>query len=263
MVKIIGHRGCRGPHNPPENSLAAFAEAIRQGANGIEFDLFLTKDRHLIVFHDAKLEKLTNGKGKTTGKKLTELKNLRLKKNGSKTLSDETIPTLDEVMSLVKKHADEHFILNIEIKQKNIAHQVAAALRQYLRQGWKPEQFLIASFDMPSLRVIKKELPGIPIGALFAGRGPSWNIPTSVLAKKLKQNAALAPATVHITLPSMTKAALKRIKAHGAKPVAWTSREKNPRSLSALKRKKLKKILATPGLTLITDYPAELRVLLG
>jgi len=261
MVKIIGHRGCRGPHNPPENSLAAFAEAIRQGADGIEFDLFLTKDHHLVVFHDDTLEKRTNSKGKITRKTLVQLKKLWLKHNSSKQLSDEAIPTFDEVMELVKNHAHENFILNIEIKQKGIAHEVAAELGRYLKQGWKPERFLVASFDMPSLRIVRKMLPDISIGALFAGRGPSWNIARGALAKKIKKNAGLKPATINITLPSMMKSRALIEKA-GACPVAWTSREKNPRVLSASKRSRLKKLFATPGLILITDYPAEMRALI-
>jgi glycerophosphoryl diester phosphodiesterase len=261
MVKIFGHRGCRGPNNPPENSLAAFAEAIEQGANGIEFDLFLTADKKLVVFHDETLEKLTNGKGKIAKKTVAQLKNLRLKHNGSRQLSAEVIPTLDEVMALIRKQTGDAFILNIEIKQKGIAGEVAKALRGYLKQGWPAEQFLIASFDMSSLRIIKKELPKIPIGVLFAGRGPSWNISKTALAKKLKQTAALRPATVNITLPSMSEAALALIEKAGAKPVAWTSHEKNPRMLSAAKRRQLKALLTTPDLTLITDYPAEMRAL--
>jgi glycerophosphoryl diester phosphodiesterase len=247
MVKILGHRGCRGKNNPPENSLAAFAEAINQGADGIEFDLFLTRDKQLVVFHDDTLEKLTNGKGETSAKTLAELKKLRLQK------SSETIPTLDEVLTLVKKTAPEHFLLNIEVKQKGIAREVAAALRHYIKNGWRAEQFLVASFDMASLRIVQKELPEIPIGALFAGRSPSWNISARALAKKLKANATLKPATVNITLPSVTAATVALIEKSGAKPVAWTVREKKP-----IKPKKYPPLFA-----LITDYPAEMRACLA
>jgi glycerophosphoryl diester phosphodiesterase len=262
MTSIFGHRGCRGANNPPENSLAAFAEAIRQGADGIEFDLFLTTDKTLIVFHDDTLEKRTNGKGKTARKTLAELKKLRLKENDGRRLSNETIPTLDEVMALVKGHADENFILNIEIKQKKIAREVAAALKAYLKQGWKAERFLVAAFDMPSLRIVKKELPMIPIAALFAGRGPSWNISKLALAKKLKQNAGLKPETINITLPSMTPRAIALIKKTGAKPVAWTANEVPPSRLSAKNRTLLSKFLAQ-NFTLITDYPTQVRAMLN
>lgn len=262
MTLIIGHRGCRGLKNPPENSLAAFHEAIRQGADGIEFDLFLSADKTLVVFHDDTLEKLTSGEGKTSRTKLSDLKKLRLRENGGKALSKETIPTLDEVLALVKKEAPKGFLLNVEIKQKGIAGVVASALKHYLKNGWKNEQFLISSFDIASLRAIRKALPEIPIGVLVAGEPPSWRVNEKTLVAKLRTAKALSATTVNIAVPGMTAGVLKHIASANARPVAWTSREKPPLTLPAAAREKLRKLATTPGLMMITDYPGEMRELL-
>ena len=61
MLQIYAHRGSSGTH--PENTLPAFAEADRVGADGIELDVHLSKDGYLIVMHDEEVDRTTNGKG--------------------------------------------------------------------------------------------------------------------------------------------------------------------------------------------------------
>ena len=69
---ICAHRGASDTH--PENTLAAFREAIRLGAHMIEFDVALTKDDQLVLMHDSTLDRTTNGKGPVSGFTLNELK---------------------------------------------------------------------------------------------------------------------------------------------------------------------------------------------
>lgn len=262
MIKIFGHRGCRGVNNPPENSLAAFEAAITQGADGIEFDVFATNDNQLVVFHDKLLEDRTNGSGKITAKTLAQLKTLQLKKNGSEALSDQTIPTLDEVLDLVNAKAKPDFVLNIEMKGPGISEQLADVLRKRLMQNWKRENFLVSSFDLIALEDFNKDLPAISIGALFAGRAPTWDISENMLQKKLPSVAHLRPSTVNLSLPSMTPHVIEAIRKIGAKPVAWTANELPPSQLSEKDRAHLVNFLAH-GHIFITDYPAEIRTLAG
>ena len=58
---VIGHRGAAG--EAPENTLASFALALEQGAEGIELDVHITKDGEIVVCHDATLDRTTNGSG--------------------------------------------------------------------------------------------------------------------------------------------------------------------------------------------------------
>ena len=61
QVKVFAHRGASA--YAPENTLPAFALAMEQGADGIELDIHLTKDGELVVIHDEKLDRTTNGTG--------------------------------------------------------------------------------------------------------------------------------------------------------------------------------------------------------
>ncbi|MFD2387177.1 glycerophosphodiester phosphodiesterase family protein [Enterococcus rivorum] len=76
MTRIIAHRGSKGTH--PENTLAAFKEAIRVGADGIELDIHLTKDKQLVVIHDETVDRTTDGVGEINQLTLKEIKSLML-----------------------------------------------------------------------------------------------------------------------------------------------------------------------------------------
>ncbi len=104
----IAHRGVY--QQPiPENSLSAFQNAIDRGLS-IELDVSMTKDGYPIIFHDDRLERLTNGHGFVKDTNLADLKQLLL---GS---SDEKIPTLEQALKLV----DGQVALLIEIKNRGL-----------------------------------------------------------------------------------------------------------------------------------------------
>ena len=71
---IAAHRGGATTH--PENTLPAFAEAVRLGAHMIEFDVAISRDGVLVLMHDATVNRTTNGKGKVNEFTLAELKRL-------------------------------------------------------------------------------------------------------------------------------------------------------------------------------------------
>ncbi len=91
---ITAHRG--GAGLMPENSLAAFENAIRLGADMVEFDVHLTRDREIVVIHDATLDRTTTGSGLVADHGLTELRAITL--IGT---DDEPVPTLDDVIGLL------------------------------------------------------------------------------------------------------------------------------------------------------------------
>ena len=101
----IAHRGLWSPDGPPENSLGAF-QAACQGGYGIELDVQLTADGEAVVFHDAKLERMTGCDGRICDYSAADLTQMKL--NGS----DETIPTLADTLTMVGHRAMVH----IEIK---------------------------------------------------------------------------------------------------------------------------------------------------
>ncbi len=102
------HRGLWGA-GAPENSLTAFELACRAGY-GIEFDIQLSKDKKIVVFHDDTLERMCGVKRRVCELTLSELRALRLAG------TDERIPTLAEVLSLV----DARVPLLIELKGESM-----------------------------------------------------------------------------------------------------------------------------------------------
>jgi glycerophosphoryl diester phosphodiesterase len=269
-TKVWGHRGCRGPSYPPENSLAAFESAIKQGADGVELDVFLTEDNHLVVFHDDTLQRMTNGHGAITSFALAKLRNLRLKDPSGRIL-EATIPTLDEVLDVVdqfrRRHPEDRrardFVVNIEIKGAGIAKHVAQSVKRRFEQGWTPHNFQVSSFDMNSLREMKQVQPGIPVGALIASGEAPWDIEEPRLAERLAAIPDVRPTTVNLTLPSLTHEAVQIIRRAGAMPVAWTYNERDPDHLEPGERREVAgQLLSNEIVTIITDFPEAMRRLL-
>ena len=100
----IAHRGLWTPDGAPENSLAAFQAAAKAGY-AIELDVHLSADGEAVVFHDATLERMTGKAGRLRDHKASDLGQLRLKG------TDETIPTLAEVLALIGHRAMVHIEL--------------------------------------------------------------------------------------------------------------------------------------------------------
>lgn len=94
---VIAHRG--NHVEVPENTLASTKEAINCGADYVEVDLRTTKDGHLVVLHDAKVDRTTNGAGKVADMTLAEVKELQVFNKNKKT---HKIPEFREVLALCK-----------------------------------------------------------------------------------------------------------------------------------------------------------------
>jgi glycerophosphoryl diester phosphodiesterase len=107
---IIAHRGFKKKY--PENTLAAFQAAMDAGVPMIELDVTLSRDRKLIVIHDATLERTTNGHGPIHDYTLEELKQLDAGSWFHPDFAGQRLPELAEVLELV----DGRVITNIEIK---------------------------------------------------------------------------------------------------------------------------------------------------
>ena len=107
---ICAHRGASDTH--PENTLAAFREAIRLGTHMIEFDVALTKDNKLILMHDRTLNRTTNGQGVVSDFTLAELKKLDAGSWKNSRFKGERIPTLAEALAIMP----DNMWLNVHLK---------------------------------------------------------------------------------------------------------------------------------------------------
>jgi glycerophosphoryl diester phosphodiesterase len=160
---IFGHRGARAL--APENTLLGLDTGIRVGADAVEFDVQLHPSGALLLFHDLRLERTTNGHGRLVDHSFDALRRLDAGKG-------QQIPTLEEALDLI----EQRVIVNIELKTSDgTGEAVAGVLRQYLDAGWPADRFLVSSFHLPELWEFKQLLPMIPIGALYAGVPLDWS----------------------------------------------------------------------------------------
>lgn len=107
---ICAHRGANETH--PENTLAAFEEAIRLGAQMIELDVQMTKDNQLVIMHDKSVDRTTNRSGLVGEFTLRKIKKLDAGKWKSKEFKKERVPTLKEALDIMPKN----IWLNIHLK---------------------------------------------------------------------------------------------------------------------------------------------------
>ncbi|MHA3770090.1 glycerophosphodiester phosphodiesterase [Verrucomicrobiota bacterium sgz303538] len=152
----IGHRGAAGYE--PENTLRSIRRALEFGVHGIEIDVQLV-DGELIVFHDSRLERTTNGRGHLSRQRFQALRQLDAGRG-------ERIPTLREVFETVDRRA----FINIELKGKGTATPVAALIDEFVRgRGWEYRNFLVSSFRLREMRALRAVgSPEIPAGLLLA-----------------------------------------------------------------------------------------------
>ncbi len=117
-MKIWAHRGCS--QNYPENTMVAFEKAANlQNLTGIELDIQLSKDGQIVVSHDERVDRTTNGIGEIQQYTLSELKGLQIDAGNGKI---ERIPTIEEVLDLLEPRMRQGFLLNIELKNSNIPY---------------------------------------------------------------------------------------------------------------------------------------------
>lgn len=111
-MNIWAHRGCSQMY--PENTLLAFEKAMNvQGLTGIELDIQLTKDGELVVIHDERVDRTTEGIGYVRDYTLSQLKNLHIYADENPTQS---VPTMEEVFDLLEMRLKSGLKLNIELK---------------------------------------------------------------------------------------------------------------------------------------------------
>lgn len=166
----IGHRGARG--HAPENTLLSFDTAIRLGAQMIELDVQKHPSGALVVIHDLRLERTTNGTGHVADRSFDYIRSLDAGLG-------QQVPTLEEVLDLV----DQRVAVNVELKTPGgTGEAVAQLLREYVREGWKPEQFLVSSFHLPELEIFRQAAPEIPIGVLLCGVPLEWAADAAALS---------------------------------------------------------------------------------
>ncbi|CEH28461.1 glycerophosphodiester phosphodiesterase [Aneurinibacillus migulanus] len=166
MFLIYAHRGSSIRY--PENTLPAFVHAIRDGANGIELDVQLTRDEQVVVFHDWTLQRITGRKGKISDYTLKQLQAMDFGIWKHTSFAGVRIPTLEQVF---KRVTNKNIMINIELKnffamRNGLERKVVELIRLHNME----KQVIISTFNPFSLGLLRKNGCASDIAFLYFGR---------------------------------------------------------------------------------------------
>lgn len=240
----IGHRGAAGL--APENTMVAFREGLRQGAEWLELDVHGTRDGHVVVIHDERVDRTTQGRGAVAELSLDEIRALDA---GYRFTGDGTafpfrgqgvgIPTLEEVLNAF---GEARFI--VEMKPADPAF--AARVLEVVDRAGARDRVVLAGFNDPVIRQARRLAPDAVTSMaqgeavrmqvmLRLGLGAFWRPPSRV---------AQLPER-YLGVPIVTEALVRLAHRKGIPVHVWTVNE--PADMRRLAD------LGVDGI--ITDYP--------
>lgn len=223
-TEIIGHRGA--PRERAENSLPAFELALALGADGLELDVHLTRDRVVVVHHDP-VPNATATDEALAGRPIAslsrdELATFRLRDGAA-------IPALEDVLDLAAGRG----VVYVEIKGRAIEAEVVACIER------SSARCAVHSFDHRSAQRARQLLPGLPVGILLVSR----------LVEPVAALRAAGARDLWQQWDAIDAELVQQVHAAGCRVVAWTVD-------AAEEARRLRSI----GVDAIcTDLPGELR----
>ena len=172
-IKIIGHRGASALE--PENTIPSFSRAASVGAWGVEADIYVLRDGNIVVFHDADVERMTNGVGEIKNMDLVEIKALNIDNgNNIYKYNNLKIPTLDEYLKCCVENKltpiIEFKVVNVEnvkeivekikkydLEDKTIIISTYSEWIKYIRQHSNKIQFqYLNDITIENINLLKK-----------------------------------------------------------------------------------------------------------
>jgi glycerophosphoryl diester phosphodiesterase len=253
---VFAHRG-GGGEALPEHTLAAYLRAIDEGADGLECDVRLTRDGHLVCVHDRRLNRTSNGRGRVSAKTLAELDALDFgswhtaaPEGGHPGSTEGPDPdsvrllTLDRLLTAVRESGRRVRLL-IETKHPSrygalVEHHLVALLRHHGLADPRPDdpvQVTVMSFAALALRRIRMLAPGLPTVYLLE------ILPPIVGRGRLPFGARIAGPSVGLT--RARPGLIPTLRAAGVESYVWTVNEESD----------LRRVLALQADGIITDRP--------
>jgi len=167
---IFAHRGASA--HAPENTLAAFELALAQGADGIELDAKLSADGHVVIIHDATVDRTTDRQGRVKDMSLAELRSLDAGGFFAEQYHGEKVPTLEEVFETLGKR----IFVNVELTNYNTpGDYLVESVCMLVKKCGLQKQVLFSSFFASNLSKARGLLPEVPRGLLaFNGLLGAW-----------------------------------------------------------------------------------------
>jgi len=252
LLEVHAHRG--GAGLAPENTLAAFRKALELGVDALEMDLHVTRDGVVVVIHDESLDRTTDGRGDVGELNLETVKRSDAGDKFAPAFRGERVPTLREVIDLVKANGNGRVRLDLELKyhqdRPGKPEDFEERVLEILRGTGFTQRVNVISFHHPSLAKVKALEPKIRTGLLAGGRTAPQD--PVALVRQFRADY-YSPSFRHVT--SEAVAALHQT---GIPIVPWTvNDETDMRRLMALG------IGALAGDGIATDFPDRLLILLN
>jgi glycerophosphoryl diester phosphodiesterase len=221
---IIGHRGASA--FAPENTLAAFALAIQEGADGIEFDVRLSRDREPVVVHDATLERTGMVNSLVGELAWKELQSIDVgswftghTKSPLISYAGEKLPSLAQVFELFSPNKK---LLYLEMKcAGSEAGVLAAEVVSLIARYEMAVRVIVASFDLSAIAEVKKIDAGIRTAALFE---PRLTRPLSIVRRMNLVDLAVASGAAELALHHILVGprVIEKARRCGLETVVWT-----------------------------------------
>lgn len=207
----IAHRGASGYF--PENTALAFEKAIAARADMIEMDCQLSRDGHVVIFHDERLSRTAGKQGRLKNKTLNQLEKLDVGRWRKKSYEGERIPTLEEALEIVDGRAD----LCLDIKHfAHGSHGIELKLLSIVSRYDYLDRTIFSSFDQRSLRRVRELAPEAHIGVILDATTRADPFPAA---------EELTAGSLHIHKELATQEFLKSAWEHGLDVHVWTVNE--------------------------------------
>ncbi|MEE8393286.1 MAG: glycerophosphodiester phosphodiesterase [Rhodospirillales bacterium] len=236
LPPVVGHRGAKG--HAPENTLASIAMAARLGVRWVEFDTKLSRDGHVVVFHDDEVDRTTNGAGLIGDMDLAEIQTLDAGSWFGDEFAGEGVPTLVQAM----KALDQLGLgANVEIKpSKGLEEESGRVVASMLNNQWP--RFLppplISSFSAEALAAARATAPAMERALLVLDVPGDWR---SLMSQ-------LGCSALHCVVRSTTPGLVREVLAEG-----WAFR-----CFTVNSKRKAEKLFCLGVETVYSDYPERI-----
>lgn len=186
MTKVIAHRGAS--KKAPQNTIPAFLQAIKDGADGFENDVHTTKDGFLVVCHNHDIDETSDGTGAIDELTLEELRRFDFGSYFSEEFAGTKIPTIEEFLDLCGGLS----VINIEIKApKKPGTDIVRKVIQKAKDFGLFDKLLISCFNKDILTECKEVDPKTRTGILYSTDSPYTELYDDFVgfAKSIKADA--------------------------------------------------------------------------
>ncbi len=207
---LFGHRGV--PEEAPENTLASFRRAVELGLDGVELDARLCRTGELVVIHDERVDKLTDGSGNVDQLSFEEIRKLDAGVRFGGSFRGERIPSLEEAIETLR----DKMLVNVELKTKSIPGDgLEGKVVALVEKMGLESSVILSSFNPFSIRRVKQINPTLTVGLLFSDDQPI-HLRRAWAARFVRING------LHPRYPLVTERLIRRARANKWFVGTWT-----------------------------------------